>query len=149
MKSKQTRTYTPEQRQAMADRMRQAQTKRWEDKRQTHQSPFGDNPAQAPDPVDSRRQSAPQAIVEGSSAVAIQKKDVVVVEAEKVEAELLITQKVYADGPGLLTTLPPPRIGSREVRIIVRTDGTMVSQYGPCICGAGKNQWHKICLKET
>ena len=44
---------------------------------------------------------------------------------------------------------PPSRIGSREVSLIVRTDGTMVSQYGPCLCGMGKRQWHPICLKEA
>ena len=46
--------------------------------------------------------------------------------------------------------LPPvmARPGSRELSIIVRNDGTMVSQYGPCICGAMKRQWHTICLRE-
>jgi hypothetical protein len=46
------------------------------------------------------------------------------------------------------STVFPPRPGSREVSVIVRNDGTMVSQYGPCICGAAKRQWHAICLKE-
>jgi hypothetical protein len=41
----------------------------------------------------------------------------------------------------------PVRIGSREVSLIVRTDGTMVSQYGPCICGRAKREWHAICCK--
>lgn len=40
------------------------------------------------------------------------------------------------------------RIGSREVSLIVRTDGTMVSQYGPCVCGKQKREWHRICLGE-
>ena len=26
--------------------------------------------------------------------------------------------------------------------------GEIVSQLGPCICGAGKREWHPICLKE-
>lgn len=39
------------------------------------------------------------------------------------------------------------RIGSREVSLIVRTDGTMVSQYGPCVCGRAKREWHAICCK--
>lgn len=46
------------------------------------------------------------------------------------------------------TILPPSRVGSREVSLIVRTDGTCVSQYGPCICGRAKREWHKICVKE-
>lgn len=40
------------------------------------------------------------------------------------------------------------RIGSREVSLIVKTDGTMVSQYGPCVCGRPKREWHAICLKQ-
>ena len=43
-------------------------------------------------------------------------------------------------------TMPPTRSGSREISIIVKNDGTMVSQYGPCVCGAAKREWHKICL---
>lgn len=42
----------------------------------------------------------------------------------------------------------PGRIGSREVNLIVRTDGTMVSEYGPCICGRAKREWHTICVKQ-
>ena len=42
---------------------------------------------------------------------------------------------------------PMRRPGSYELSIIVRNDGTMVSQFGPCLCGAGKRQWHKICLE--
>lgn len=45
-------------------------------------------------------------------------------------------------------TMPPTRSGSKELSIIIKNDGTMVSQYGPCVCGAAKRQWHKICLKE-
>jgi hypothetical protein len=41
----------------------------------------------------------------------------------------------------------PGRIGSREVSLIVKTDGTMVSQYGPCVCGRPKREWHAICCK--
>ena len=40
------------------------------------------------------------------------------------------------------------RVGSREVNLIVRTDGTMVSQHGPCVCGRAKREWHGICLKQ-
>lgn len=41
------------------------------------------------------------------------------------------------------------RVGSRELRLIVRTDGTMVSQDGPCVCGRNRREWHAICLKQT
>jgi len=40
------------------------------------------------------------------------------------------------------------RIGSREVSLIVRTDGTMVSLYGPCVCGKAKKEWHRVCLAQ-
>lgn len=42
----------------------------------------------------------------------------------------------------------PVRMGSRQVSLVVRNDGQMVSQFGPCVCGAVKRQWHAICLKE-
>ena len=45
---------------------------------------------------------------------------------------------------GGIPSLPPSRIGSRELSLIVKTDGTMVSQYGPCTCGAAKRQWHAV-----
>jgi hypothetical protein len=45
-------------------------------------------------------------------------------------------------------SLPPSRIGSREVSLVVRNDGTMVSLYGPCVCGRAKREWHGICLKQ-
>lgn len=44
---------------------------------------------------------------------------------------------------------PPVRLGSREVSLIVRTDGLVVSQNGPCVCGRPKREWHAICLKEN
>lgn len=67
--------------------------------------------------------------------------------AEKIQKEeLVITQAVPQTlGSGVVI---PPRPGSREISIIVHTNGTMVSQYGPCVCGAAKRQWHPICLKE-
>ena len=43
--------------------------------------------------------------------------------------------------------LPPSRVGSKELSIIVRTDGMMVSQYDACVCGAKKREWHPICLR--
>lgn len=44
--------------------------------------------------------------------------------------------------------LPPTRVGSKELSIIVRTDGMMASQYDECVCGAKKREWHPICLRE-
>ena len=41
----------------------------------------------------------------------------------------------------------PRRIGSREVRLIVKTDDTIVSVDGPCVCGKPKREWHTLCLK--
>ena len=41
----------------------------------------------------------------------------------------------------------PPRPGSREVNLIVKNDGTMVSINGNCVCGVPKRVWHRICLR--
>lgn len=56
---------------------------------------------------------------------------------------------VRSDGTANVMVMPPIRIGSREVTLVVRTDGTMVSVNGPCVCGEGKRAWHRICLKEN
>ena len=39
---------------------------------------------------------------------------------------------------------------TRIVEYLLRTNGKgeMVSMLGPCVCGAGKKEWHAICLKE-
>lgn len=39
---------------------------------------------------------------------------------------------------------------TRVVEYLLRTNGKgeIVSQLGPCVCGAGKREWHKICLEE-
>ena len=44
--------------------------------------------------------------------------------------------------------IPLPR--TRVVEYLLRTNGNgeIVSQLGPCLCGAGKREWHQICLKE-
>lgn len=78
-------------------------------------------------------------------------------ERERVEAmqratgqhttQVLTDEQMPGNNHGVLPPLPPTRIGSREVSIILRTDGTMVSQWGPCICGRPKRDWHKICVK--
>jgi len=46
-------------------------------------------------------------------------------------------------------TLPPPRLKVTEYKIIMRNDGTMTSENGPCFCGAGKRAWHRICVNEA
>jgi hypothetical protein len=39
---------------------------------------------------------------------------------------------------------------TRVTEYLLRTNGKgeIVSQLGPCVCGAGKKVWHKICLRE-
>lgn len=54
-----------------------------------------------------------------------------------------------SEAPFAVVSEEPRRVGSREISLIVRTDGTMVSQFGPCLCGAGKREWHPICLKQS
>ena len=47
-----------------------------------------------------------------------------------------------------ITQLQSGRIGSKELRLIVRTDGTVVSQFDTCLCGAQKNEWHRHKIVE-
>lgn len=58
------------------------------------------------------------------------------------------TETVVTSSDGVMVP-PMQRPGSYELRLIIRNDGTMVSSFCPCICGAGKRQWHKWCLKEA
>ena len=43
-----------------------------------------------------------------------------------------------------------PVVRARVVEYLLRTNGAgeIVSQLGPCVCGAKKREWHKTCLKE-
>lgn len=45
--------------------------------------------------------------------------------------------------------LEAARVGVRDVMLRVSSDGNMVSLLGPCVCGAEKREWHKICLREA
>lgn len=135
------REWTDEQRSAQADKMREAQKKRWA-------SHGFRKPAPGPTPV-----------VEGSSVVAtgghigaatgVQGVDVLVgvqevghttAVVDVSEEARKILAPVFSPAPSI------ERIGSREVNLVVRTDGTMVSLLGPCVCGVPKREWHKLCL---
>lgn len=61
--------------------------------------------------------------------------------------EALIRHEVEKQGSTSAVLELPSRIGSRELNLIVRTDGTMVSRDGPCVCGAAKREWHSVCLR--
>ena len=91
---------------------------------------------------------APEATVEGAGVSATQtvvaNAAVAVIEEHK---DLFQAPVDAGRPPEQIGIMPPRRIGSYELRIIVKTDGTMVSEDRPCICGAPKRQWHKICLR--
>ena len=36
-----------------------------------------------------------------------------------------------------------------EYLLRMNGQGQIVSQLGPCVCGAPKREWHPVCLKET
>lgn len=61
-------------------------------------------------------------------------------------------EPILETGAALLAVVeavqPTTRTRSTEYRIIANTDGKMVSQDGPCLCGAAKKEWHAICLKQ-
>jgi hypothetical protein len=103
MKTK--RLWTPEQRQAAAERMKKMSRDRWAAK--------------------SAPQLPPEPVVEGETAVAV---------LEPIEAQQMPVRDVT-------------RVGSRDVVLRVKTDGTMASVQGPCVCGARKNEWHALCLR--
>ena len=63
----------------------------------------------------------------------------------KAEAEA----EVEVEVPVVEVVLPPSRVASRNVRLVVKTDGTMACLDSPCLCGKGKREWHAICLKEA
>ena len=61
-----------------------------------------------------------------------------------------------SDGPGWvpvdalaqsIPVVPPFRTSTREYRIIANSDGKMVCENGPCLCGVGRKEWHTICCK--
>lgn len=125
-KPKVERIWTPKQRAAAAERMRVAQAKRWA--RPIVESPdpiaVESNAKPIEEPIQGRYEIGDQTVVfTPNHTIILEKKDE--------------------------TPPPPGRMGSRNLQIIVRTDGQMVSEYGPCLCGAKKREWHKICLREV
>jgi hypothetical protein len=75
----------------------------------------------------------PMVVAEASVAVIEKPVEVVV---PVVEAPVVVEVKV-----------PMARTHSTEYRIIANTDGQMVCESGPCLCGKGKREWHQICCK--
>jgi hypothetical protein len=106
--------------------------------------PSIERPADINDPTRRARLAMAQARIlatpEGRLAVARHN-----AEKEQAEAQNVATATLEPQGQA---NLPPPRVGSREVSLVVRNDGTMVSLYGPCVCGRAKREWHGICLRE-
>lgn len=138
---KHKRVWTAEQRQAAAERARIRFTKK--------KSEVGDDSV-----------SSPVAVLDPEVQAVIDSMD----SERKVKMEMMRARQIAElsqtkEGREALARLeeskhpssgdvpPMRRPGSYELSIIVRNDGTMVSQFGPCLCGAGKRQWHKICLE--
>lgn len=178
------RTFTDEQRQAMAQRMRDIQKRRWEKKAETKISEVqeGEDVSQSdvvvvtefvvvdPPAVRSSQGNTLAELSEqegrvgagvfgdrmpGDPKYRVQPAEVQAVIAmmspeRKAKLEQIQSRQLQTpEGQEALARLESQkRLGSREVHLIVRTDGTMVSQYGPCVCGLPKREWHKICLKE-
>lgn len=158
MNKKIKRVWTDEQKKAAAERMRL----RWEQKGSTavleasdaHQEPVlqpqSTGTSEAPYAVVTReRDPEVQAILDNMSPERKAK-------LAQIQAQTLSTREAQAaiarhelEKAEVQENVPPARIGTKEVSLIVRTDGTMVSQYGPCICGKAKREWHLICLKEN
>jgi hypothetical protein len=154
-KVKQVHNISPEERLRMSERMKIAQKKRWEN-RSTAPTAVTEGQAVTAvlEPTEKQRDPEVQAIIDSmtperrAKLQMLQSKQLSTQEGQEAlarhEAEKLVVTRNLVVEP----SMPPARIGSREVSIIVRTNGTMVSQYGPCLCGAMKREWHKICLKE-
>lgn len=166
---KHKRVWTDAQRKAAGDRLREAQKLRWVKTAIT--DPKTGDVLQVQNENPSRRDPEIQAVVDSMTPERRAKLEMVQAQslarmAETREGQAALArfesakiEAPFSAGPAFGVTLtpteqnmideglppPPPRIGTREVNLIVRTDGTMVSQYGPCICGAAKRQWHKIC----
>jgi hypothetical protein len=156
------RIWTPEQRLKAANRMRETQKARWDKKREglnemvqgvaTMDAALGTNEAPHAVVLAEPKSYPPevQAVIDtmdpvrkmklaGYQSKVLNDPDVQAALERKRREE---SQEVVAPN------LPPDRIGSREVNLVVRTDGTMVSVTGSCVCGRAKREWHTICLKE-
>lgn len=54
-----------------------------------------------------------------------------------------------SEGAGMMTeTISSSRTRVTEYLLRTNGKGDIVSQLGPCVCGAAKRVWHKVCLKE-
>lgn len=156
---KHKRVWTEEQRQAAAERMRSrmAQKKEKESSVAVEERPIttgSELKAIVEEVQPTRREVAPevQAVIDSMDS---ERK----VKMEMMRARQIAELSQTKEGREALARLeeskhpssgdvsPMRRPGSYELSIIVRNDGTMVSQFGPCLCGAGKRQWHKICLE--
>ena len=83
---------------------------------------------------------------EGQAALARHEAEKIAVQTETVNTSAVaVLERQKIGDPNMV--LPPSRIGSREVSIIERTNGEIVSQYGPCICGRPKREWHMNCSR--
>lgn len=148
------REWTPEQKAAAAERMKQ----RWANKAEAVVESV-DAPLDSPVAVMEKpgRDPEVQAILDSmtperrAKLAQIQAKTLATNEAQ---AALVRHEEEKAKGTseapfGTVEAAPSGRVGSREVSLIVKTDGTMASKDGPCLCGAAKREWHPICCKEA
>lgn len=158
------RQWSPEARAAAAERMRKISAERWSRAKEqptvVEEKPIetGAELKLSIEEVAPTRRTAPevQAVLDTmtperrAKLASVQARTMAtgfVNEHERTEAmERAQTTRELTEAPPALP-LPPSRIGSREVSIIVRTDGTCVSQWGPCLCGRPKREWHVICAK--
>jgi hypothetical protein len=58
-----------------------------------------------------------------------------------------------SEGAGMTdrgTSEAPYATRAKIEEYLLRTNGNgeIVSTLGPCVCGAAKREWHKICLRE-
>jgi len=174
------RTWTKEQKEAAAIRMREMQAKRWAKAKLTSGAQLQEiveevNPTRSPevqaviDSMDPKRKAklmgvqnriwADNGRADGKQAQealarfeAQKREDPVLHQVKPLVPTTVASNAVIPDAFNAMAQQSAPqrdpgRIGSREVSLIVKTDGTMVSQYGPCVCGRPKREWHAICCK--
>jgi hypothetical protein len=148
MAKKQKRNFTLEQRQAAGDRLRKMHEDRKAKKlisdlnaHDTERSTaFLDSPMETDEQFQARRLRERQ---DRLASYDLKPEDQErMVHAQAIQAQVL--EKAAIAVPALSGST---RIGSREVSLIVKTDGTMASLYGPCICGKPKREWHPLCLR--
>lgn len=142
MRKKSKRVFTDEQRKAAGDRMREMQKKRWAN-RQAVVAP----PTVSEDVIVSEALAAVDA---GSSVAVLERPELDIAPFALVDKSAVdVDVVVHVEGEFKPAPEIPSRIGSKELSIIVRTDGQMVCTNGFCVCGAAKRQWHALCLKQS